>query len=184
VSSTREILFLITLETIDQMMEISRVKSASPFNLEIITELYQKLLFPQRAQIFEIFIPQSAQLPTTNPPYPSSLFSMKGNQVITSLWALFGYFSDHWVDEPILGFLSIFSTDEKPTAQMTTPQIPKEKRPRMDTSPSVTEVSSKEFRLHTKKLKTTQAPDTAGEKEIPSTTMSEVDWSLLSTRNK
>jgi hypothetical protein len=28
-----------------------------------------------------------------------------------------GYYSDQWVDEPILGFLSIFSTDEKPTTQ-------------------------------------------------------------------
>jgi hypothetical protein len=42
---------------------------------------------------------------------------VKGNQVISSLYALLGYFSDHWVDEPILGFLSIFSTDEKPTTQ-------------------------------------------------------------------
>jgi hypothetical protein len=117
VSSSGEILFLITPETIDQMMQISRADSASPFNLEIITELYQKLSFPQRAQIFELFLPQSAQLPTTNPPYPSSLFSIKGNQVITSLCALLGYFSDQWVDEPILGFLSIFSTDEKPTTQ-------------------------------------------------------------------
>jgi hypothetical protein len=112
-----EIIFLITPETIDQMMQISRADSVSPFNLEIITELYQKMSFPQRAQIFELFLPQYAQFPTTNPPYPSSLFSIKGNQIITSLCALLGYFSDQWVDEPILGFLSIFSTDEKPTTQ-------------------------------------------------------------------
>jgi hypothetical protein len=43
------------------------------------------------------------------------MFSTKGNQVIMSLCALLGYYSDQWVDEPILGFLSIFSTDEKPT---------------------------------------------------------------------
>jgi hypothetical protein len=45
------------------------------------------------------------------------MLSTKGNQVITSLCTLLGYFSDQWVDEPILGFLSIFSTDEKPTTQ-------------------------------------------------------------------
>jgi hypothetical protein len=45
------------------------------------------------------------------------MFSTKGNRVISSLCALLGYYSDHWVDEPILGFLSIFSTDEKPTTQ-------------------------------------------------------------------
>jgi hypothetical protein len=38
--------------------------------------------------------------------------------------------------------------------------------------------------LHTKRPKTTQAPDTAGEKAIPSTTMTEVDRSLLSTSSK
>jgi hypothetical protein len=73
--------------------------------------------FPQRAQIFEIVLPTSTQFPSTNPPYTSSMFSTKGNQVISSLCALLGYYSDQWVDEPILGFLSIFSTDEKPTTQ-------------------------------------------------------------------
>jgi hypothetical protein len=56
VSSSREILFFITPEAIDQMMQIPKTESASPFNLEIITELYQKLSFPQRAQIFEFFL--------------------------------------------------------------------------------------------------------------------------------
>jgi hypothetical protein len=37
--------------------------------------------------------------------------------MISSLCALMGYYSDQWVDEPILGFLSIFSTDEKLTTQ-------------------------------------------------------------------
>jgi hypothetical protein len=74
VSSSREVLFLITPETIDQMMQITRANSASIFNLEILTKLYQKMTFPQRAQIFELFLPPSAQLPTTNPPYPSSMF--------------------------------------------------------------------------------------------------------------
>jgi hypothetical protein len=41
------------------------------------------------------------------------MFSVKGNQVISSLCALLGYFLDQWVDETILGFLSIFSTDER-----------------------------------------------------------------------
>jgi hypothetical protein len=27
---------------------------------------------------------------------------------------MLGYFSEEWVDEPILGFLSIFSIEEKP----------------------------------------------------------------------
>jgi hypothetical protein len=54
-------------------------------------------------------------VPQFKSPNPSSLFLEKGNQVISSLCSLLGYFSDEWVDEPILGFLSIFSTEERPT---------------------------------------------------------------------
>jgi len=79
VSSSGEILFLITPDSIDQMTQIPRAKSTSPFNLEILTELYQKMTFPQRDEIFELFLPPSAQFPSTNPPYPSSMFSTKGN---------------------------------------------------------------------------------------------------------
>jgi hypothetical protein len=117
ISSSGDVLFFITPEDIDQMLQITRAESMSPFNLEILTELYQKMTFPQRAQIFELFLPTSASLPTTNPPYPSSMFSTRGNQIISSLCALLGYYSDQWVDEPILGFLSIFSNDEQPTTQ-------------------------------------------------------------------
>jgi hypothetical protein len=117
VSSLGNVLFFITPEDIDQMMQITRPESVTPFNLEVLTELYQKMTFPQRAQIFELFSPPSSPIPTTNPPYPSSIFSIKGNQIISAVCALLGYFSDQWVDEPIMGFLSIFSNDEKPTTQ-------------------------------------------------------------------
>jgi hypothetical protein len=54
---------------------------------------------------------------------------------------------------------------------MTMPQVPKEKRPRQDLSPPVTEVSSEEFQLHTKRPKTIPVPGPTGEKEAPPTTM-------------
>jgi len=63
-------------------------------------------------------------------------------------------------------------------SQTTTPQVPKEKRPRKDTSPSVTEVSTEDFQLHTKRLKSSHTIDTAGEKETQSTTAMEGDQSL------
>jgi hypothetical protein len=99
------------------MMQIPSIESTSPFNLEILMELYLNLSFPQRAQIFKIFLPQDAHFPKKTPPYHSSLFSERGNQVISSLCCLLGYFSDEWVDEPILGFLSIFSAEEHATTQ-------------------------------------------------------------------
>jgi hypothetical protein len=42
VSSTGDVLFFGTPEDIDQMMQISRVESASPFNLEILMSYIKK----------------------------------------------------------------------------------------------------------------------------------------------
>jgi hypothetical protein len=109
-SSSGEILFTVTSKAIDQLLQISINDSNMPFSIESLNDLYQKLTFPQRAQIFEIFLPEDAQLPKNNPPYSYSFFIVKANQIISMLSYLLGYYSDEWVDEPILGFLSIFST--------------------------------------------------------------------------
>jgi hypothetical protein len=53
----------------------------------------------------------------------------------------------------------------------TMPQVPKEKRPRQDLSPPVTEVSSEEFQLHTKRPKTISVTGPTGEKEASPTTV-------------
>jgi hypothetical protein len=55
--------------------------------------------------------------------------------------------------------------------QMTIPQVPKEKRPRQESSPPVMEVSFEEFQLHTKRPKTISVPGPTGEKEILPTTV-------------
>jgi hypothetical protein len=117
VSSSGETFFLITPEAINQMMQVPRVEPRSPLIIEILTEMYQNLSFPQREKIVELFLPQDAQFPKKNPPCHSSKFSEKGNQIISTLCCFLGYFSDEWVDEPILGFLSIFSTEEKVATQ-------------------------------------------------------------------
>ena len=69
-----EILFTITPETINQMLQIPQNNSTTPFSIEALNELYQKLTFSQWAQIFEIFLLEDAQLPKKNPPYPSFIF--------------------------------------------------------------------------------------------------------------
>jgi hypothetical protein len=77
--------------------------------------MYLNLTFPQRAHIFDIFLPEDVKFPKKNRPYSSSILTVKANQIISILCCLLGYFSDEWVDEPILGFLSIFSTEERAT---------------------------------------------------------------------
>jgi hypothetical protein len=67
-SLTGEIIFTVTPETIDQMLQIPQSDSTTPFSVKALNELYQKLTFPQRAPIFEIFLHEDAQLPKKNPP--------------------------------------------------------------------------------------------------------------------
>jgi len=97
------------------MLQIPSSESTISFSIEALNDLYQKLTFPQRAHIFDIFLPKDTQFPKKNPPYSSSIFSVKANQIISIICYMLGYLSDKWVDEPILGFLSIFSTEERAT---------------------------------------------------------------------
>jgi hypothetical protein len=53
----------------------------------------------------------------------------------------------------------------------TTPQVLKEKRPRQESSPPVTEVSSEEFHIHSKKPKTVSTPGTTAEATTVTTTV-------------
>jgi hypothetical protein len=46
VSSSRDTFFLITIEAIDQMMQVPRVDPHSPLTIEIMREMYQNLDFP------------------------------------------------------------------------------------------------------------------------------------------
>jgi hypothetical protein len=63
----------------------------------------------------------------------------------------------------------------------TTPQVPKEKRPRKDDSPSITEVSTKYFQAYIKKPKTTHATHMSGEEEPYSSTVIERRHEVVST---
>jgi hypothetical protein len=112
VSSSGETLFTITSESIDHMLQIPRSDSVIPFFIESLNNMYQKLTFPQ---IFEIFLLEDTQFPKKNPPYSSSIFSVRANQIIYILCYMLGYLLNQWVDEPILNFLSIFSTEEGAT---------------------------------------------------------------------
>lgn len=78
-------------------------------------ELYNKLTFPQGAQIFESFLPKNVELPRTSPPYPASIFPEMSKKVISMVTRLLGYYTDQWVDEIVLGFLSTFAVCKQPS---------------------------------------------------------------------
>lgn len=78
-------------------------------------ELYKSLTFPHRGNIFETFLLEDAQFPNKIPPYSSSTFPEMTKQIISIVYCLLEYQSYQWVDEAIIGFLSVFSIGENPT---------------------------------------------------------------------
>lgn len=77
-----DILFTIIAQSIDQIMLARSVENSTHFSLEFLTHLYEKLDFTTRAKSFEIFLPENAQLPKKNPPYPSSIFPDEAKQIM------------------------------------------------------------------------------------------------------
>ena len=57
----------------------------------------------------------NAPMPTKDPPYPSSIFPDSTQHIFTILSYLLGCHTDQWVDEAMIGFLSILSSDSKPS---------------------------------------------------------------------
>lgn len=108
-----DILVTISLETINQMLLIPENDSLSQFSTPSLMDLYHKLTFPQKPQIFEIFLPKDAQLPKKILPYPASMFLENTKKIISLVSCLLGYQSNQWVDKPILGFISIFYKEHK-----------------------------------------------------------------------
>jgi len=68
-------------------------------------------------------------------------------------------------------------------SQTNTPHVPKEKRPRKDVSPSVTEVSTKDFQVYTKRPKTTHTTHRFGEEETQYTKIIKGECTPLLSRN-
>jgi len=110
-----DILISITPETIKKILMIPENDSLSHFFAIVLMDLYHNLAFPQRARIVEIFLPKDVELPYNNPPYPTSMFPERAKHIISLVSFLLGYQIDQWVDEPILGYLYIFSKGHKPT---------------------------------------------------------------------
>ena len=54
-------------------------------------------------------------MPTTNHRYPSSTFPERTQHIVTTLSYFLSYHNDQWIDEAIIGFLSILFVEAKPT---------------------------------------------------------------------
>jgi len=96
------------------MLQARAITPTHPFSHENLIEAYNKLDFTKRSQTLELFLAIGSPLPKRNPPYDSSMFPDRTRHITTILSYFLGHHSDQSVNEAILGFLSMFSSDSKP----------------------------------------------------------------------
>lgn len=84
-----------------------------PFAHENLIEAYNKLDFTKRSQTMELFLAIGSPLPKRNPPYDSSIFPDGTRHITTIMCYFLGCHSKESVNEAILGFLSMFSSNSK-----------------------------------------------------------------------
>ena len=114
-NSSKEVLFTITAESINQMLQLQPDPQAIPLSIEALTKLYIGLDFPKRFMIFQTFMPLHVEIPKLNPPYSIAKFLEGSRHVISMISFILGYFTDEHTDGSILGFLSTFSPSQPPS---------------------------------------------------------------------
>ena len=97
------------------MLQAPSTTPTHPFSHENLIEAYNQLDFTKRSQTLELFLAIGSSLPKINPHYDSSMFPDRTRHITTILSYLLGYHFDQYVNEAILGFLSMFSSNSMPT---------------------------------------------------------------------
>jgi len=115
VTLDQQVLFTITVESINKMLLIQPGPNETPLSIEGLLELYIKLDLPKKSHIFQTFIIEESHTLTDSPPYGATMFSERGRQIITMLSCILGYTTDEHVDEVVITFLSIFFPGKPPT---------------------------------------------------------------------
>jgi hypothetical protein len=88
ISSSGETFFSITPETIDQMMQVPRAEPRSPLTIEILTEMYQNLSFPQERKSLSFSSRKMPNFPRKSPlPFLHIFRKGKPDHFITVLFS-------------------------------------------------------------------------------------------------
>lgn len=102
VNAEKEILFTITAQSINQMLQLQPDPQAVPLSIEALTQLYPCIDFPKSFMIFQNFMPSHVDIPKINPPYSTAKFPKGSRQIISTLSFILGYFTDEYTDELLL----------------------------------------------------------------------------------
>lgn len=108
-SPNQTILFTITAESINEMLQLQPGQNLTPISVGDLLDQFPKLTTAKLAEMFQIFIVEVKHIPKDPPPYIYSIFSQFGQDIVATISSILGYTTNEYIDEIILAFMSIFT---------------------------------------------------------------------------
>jgi len=113
-SHDQKVLFTITTESINEMLQLQPGPNLTPLSIGDLLDLYPKLSPAKFAQFFQAFIREEKHIPKDSPPHVSTIFSPWVHNIVAMISCVLGYTTSEYIDEIILAFMSIYTLGQPP----------------------------------------------------------------------
>lgn len=109
-SPNQTILFTITAESINEMLQIQPRQNLTPISIGDLLDRFPELTTTKLAEMFQTFIREEKHIPKYPPPYVATIFSPFGQDIVAMISSALWYTTNEYIDEVILAFMPILNT--------------------------------------------------------------------------
>jgi len=113
-SPDQTILFIITPESINEMLQLQPGQNLTPIFIGELLDQFPKLTIATIAEILQTFIMEGRHVPIEPPPYVATIFSPFGQDIVAMISCVLGYTTSEYINEIILAFMSMFTPGHPP----------------------------------------------------------------------
>ena len=107
-SPNQTVLFTITIDSINEMLQFQPGQDLSPISLGELLEKSSKISQSKLNRVHQTFMDKKHQ-PKDPPPYVASFFTEIGKNIVNMIDAIMGFNTSEYVDELTLVLMSIFT---------------------------------------------------------------------------
>jgi len=108
-SPSQTILFTITTESINEMLQLQPGQNLTPLSIGSLLDQFPKITTAKLVEMFQTFIREERHIPKDPPPYVTAIFSPLGQDIVAMISSVLGYTTSEYIDEIILAFMSIYT---------------------------------------------------------------------------
>ena len=107
-SLNQTVLFIVTADSINKMLQFQPGQNLTPISLRELLEKASKMSQSELSHLFQTFMDKKHQ-PKDPPPYMSSFFIEIGKNIVNVIATVMGFNTSEYVDELTLVLMSIFT---------------------------------------------------------------------------